>query len=67
MTVIGRLAAPPENVEYAENKSLVKYSLGTSQGKGDKQKTSWFKVASFVEGPQKDFLMSLPKGWVTAS
>jgi hypothetical protein len=56
MTVIGRLGASPE--EHA----LPSGGERTSYGKGEKQKTSWFRVASFVEGAQKEFLMGVPKG-----
>jgi hypothetical protein len=63
MTVIGRLGAAPEEFSVSSgDRTLVKYVIGTSYGKGEKQKTSWFRVASFVEGAQKDFLMSVPKG-----
>jgi hypothetical protein len=62
MTVIGRLATSPEEVTVSGDRSLVRYALGTNYGKGEKQKASWFKIASFVEGPQKEFLLSVPKG-----
>jgi hypothetical protein len=62
MTVVGRLAAAPEEVTVAGDRTLVRYAIGTSYGKGEKQKTSWFRIASFVEGAQKDFLLSVPKG-----
>jgi hypothetical protein len=62
MTVIGRLGTVPEEVTVSGDRSLVRYALATSYGKGEKQKTSWFKIASFVEGAQKEFLLSVPKG-----
>ncbi|KAF2823772.1 ssDNA binding protein-like protein [Ophiobolus disseminans] len=62
MTVVGRLAAAPEEVTVSNDRTLVRYAIGTSYGRGDKQKTSWFRVASFVEGPQKEFLLGVPKG-----
>ncbi|OCK75820.1 hypothetical protein K432DRAFT_361424 [Lepidopterella palustris CBS 459.81] len=62
MSIVGRLAAPPEEVQAGGDRTIVRYALGTSYGTGDNKKTSWFKIASFTEGPQKDFLMSLPKG-----
>ena len=66
MTVIGRLGAAPEEVEVSAEKmgqkSLVRYVVGTSYGKGEYKKTSWFRVASFVEGAQKEYLMGLQKG-----
>lgn len=40
----------------------MRYVVGTSYGKGEDKKTSWFRIASFVQGAQKDFLMNVPKG-----
>ncbi|OCL10946.1 nucleic acid-binding protein [Glonium stellatum] len=62
MSIVGRLAATPEEATIANGRSLVRYALGTSYGKPENRKTSWFKIAAFSEGSQKDFLLSLPKG-----
>lgn len=62
MTIVGRLGVSPEEVTVANDKTLVRYVIGSSFGKGENQKTSWFRVASFVEGKQKDFLLNVPKG-----
>lgn len=62
MTVVGRLGVAPEEVTVSGDRTLVRYVVGTSYGKGEDKKTSWFKVASFVQGAQKDFLMGVPKG-----
>jgi hypothetical protein len=62
MTVIGRLGVAPEEVTVSGDRTLVRYVVGTSYGKGDDKKTSWFRIASFVQGAQKDFLMNVPKG-----
>ncbi|KAL6708125.1 ssDNA-binding protein, mitochondrial [Coniothyrium glycines] len=62
MTVVGRLGVVPEEVTIAGDRTLVRYVVGTNYGKGPDQKTSWFRVASFVQGPQKDYLMNVPKG-----
>ncbi|KAF1915479.1 hypothetical protein BDU57DRAFT_518479 [Ampelomyces quisqualis] len=62
MTVIGRLGTVPEEVSLSGDRTLVRFVLGTNYGKGERQKTSWFRVASFVEGAQREFLMSVPKG-----
>lgn len=62
MTVIGRLGVAPEAVTETGDKTLVRYVVGTNHGKGENQKTSWFRVASFVSGPQKDYLLNVPKG-----
>ena len=62
MTVVGRLGVAPEEVTVSGDRTLVRYVVGTNYGKGEDKKTSWFRVASFVQGAQKDFLMSVPKG-----
>ncbi|KAF2992925.1 hypothetical protein E8E13_000742 [Curvularia kusanoi] len=62
MTVVGRLGVAPEEVTISGDRTLVRYVIGSSFGKGEEKKTSWFRVASFVQGAQKDFLMSVPKG-----
>ncbi|PVI03465.1 hypothetical protein DM02DRAFT_612229 [Periconia macrospinosa] len=62
MTIIGRLAAAPEEVQAGPERTLVRYSLATNHGKAENQKTSWFRIASFATGPQKEFLLNVPKG-----
>jgi hypothetical protein len=44
---------------------VIKYAIGVSTGSKDEngnRGVSWFRVASFSEGAQKDLLLSLPKG-----
>jgi single-stranded DNA-binding protein len=65
MHLIGRLGDQPELTPTSTGREVVKYALGVSQGPRDEngnRGTSWFKVASFTEGPQREFLLSLPKG-----
>ncbi|KAF2205851.1 hypothetical protein GQ43DRAFT_452893 [Delitschia confertaspora ATCC 74209] len=62
MSIVGRLGAVPEEVQTSTDKNLVRFVVGSKSGKGENQKTSWFRIASFVEGGQKEFLMGLPKG-----
>ena len=62
MTVVGRLGTAPEEVTVSGDRTLVRYVIGTNYGKGEKQKVSWFRIASFVEGAQKDYLLNVPKG-----
>lgn len=62
MSIVGRLGLAPEEVTTTNDKTLVRYVIASSFGKGDEKKTSWFRVASFVQGAQKDFLMNVPKG-----
>lgn len=66
MQLIGRLADTPELFPTASGKEIVRYALGVSSGPKDAngdRGVSWFRVASFLEdGPQRDLLLSLPKG-----
>ncbi|QSZ30508.1 hypothetical protein DSL72_000062 [Monilinia vaccinii-corymbosi] len=63
LTLIGRLADKPEVTATSQGQEIMKYAVGTSSGKGENQKTSWFRVVSFMpEGPQRDFISSLEKG-----
>lgn len=62
MSLVGRLGVSPEEVTVSNDKTLVRYVIGTSHGKAEDRKTSWFRVASFVTGAQKDYLMGIPKG-----
>lgn len=65
MQLIGRLADQPELMPTSTGRELIRYSLGVSSTQRDEngnRATSWFKVASFVEGAQRDLLLSLPKG-----
>lgn len=62
MSLVGRLGTVPEEVTISNDRTLVRYVVGTSYGKGEDQKTSWFRVASFVQGGQKDYLLNVPKG-----
>ncbi|KAF2004401.1 ssDNA binding protein-like protein [Amniculicola lignicola CBS 123094] len=62
MSLVGRLGVSPEEVTVSNDRTLVRYVIGTGHGKAEDRKTSWFRVASFVSGPQKDYLMGIPKG-----
>lgn len=62
MNLIGRLGNAPEEVPLQNEKTLVKFVVGTSYGRGDNMKTSWFRAVSFASDKQKDYLMSVPKG-----
>ncbi|KAJ5737610.1 uncharacterized protein N7483_002735 [Penicillium malachiteum] len=62
ITITGRLAADPELVATSTGQDVIKYAVGTSSGPRDNKQTSWFRVASFAEGGQRDYLMSLQKG-----
>lgn len=63
--LIGRLAAPAEATPTSTGREVIKYALGVSHGpknEDGERAVSWFRLASFVEGPQRDLLLSLPKG-----
>jgi len=63
MTIIGRLADTPEVQATSTGQEILKYVVGTNSGPKDNQKTSWFRVVSFLpEGPQRDFISNLEKG-----
>jgi hypothetical protein len=65
MQLIGRLADTPAVNPTSTGRDVIKYAVGVSTGSKDEngnRGVSWFRVASFSEGPQKDLLLSLPKG-----
>ncbi|TGO46144.1 hypothetical protein BCON_0342g00020 [Botryotinia convoluta] len=63
LTLIGRLADKPEITATSQGQEIMKYAVGTSTGRGENQKTSWFRIVSFLpEGPQRDFISNLEKG-----
>ncbi|CAD0099349.1 unnamed protein product [Aureobasidium mustum] len=57
MQIIGRLADQPELTPTSTGREMVRYALGVKSGpkneNGERQ-TSWFRVASFSEGPGRD-------------
>jgi hypothetical protein len=68
MTIVGRLADTPELQATSTGQEILRYAVGTNSGPRDNQKTSWFRVTSFLpEGPQRDFIASLDKGFVLLS
>lgn len=62
LTLVGRLGVDPELIETSKGTQIIRYVIGTSHGPKDNRQTSWFRVASFAEGPQRDYLMGLSKG-----
>ncbi len=65
MQMIGRLADQPEDTPTSTGTALTKFALGVSTGRKDEngnRGVSWFKVASFADGGQRELLLSLPKG-----
>jgi single-stranded DNA-binding protein len=64
ISIIGNLADTPEVVPTSTGRELVRYAVASNSGPRDNRQVSWFRVTSFSEGPQKDYLLSLPKGYV---
>ncbi|KAH8176219.1 single-strand binding protein family protein [Sarocladium implicatum] len=62
ISIIGNLADTPEVVPTSTGRELVRYAVASNSGPRDNRQVSWFRVTSFSEGPQKDYLLSLPKG-----
>ncbi|TFB06099.1 hypothetical protein CCMA1212_002033 [Trichoderma ghanense] len=63
ITIIGNLADTPEaQTSSSSDKEYVRYSVASNSGSKENRQTSWFRVTSFVDGPRKDFMLSLPKG-----
>lgn len=67
ITIVGNLADAPEaQVSGNEQnpKEYVRYAVASNSGSKDNRTTSWFRVTGFVDGPRRDFLLGLPKGYV---
>ncbi|KAH9906160.1 hypothetical protein F4778DRAFT_724837 [Xylariomycetidae sp. FL2044] len=65
MTIVGNLAATPEVKATSTGHEVIEYAVASNSGPKDNRQTSWFRVASFVEeGPRRDYMTSLPKGYV---
>src|SRR5512140_1632026 len=65
ITIVGHLAGPPELKPTSTGNELLRYSVASNHGPADNRQTSWFNITSFEgEGPRRDYLLSLPKGFV---
>ena len=63
MTIIGRLADQPELQATSTGTEILRYAVGTSSGPKDNQKTSWFRVTSFLpEAPREILLQAWRRG-----
>jgi hypothetical protein len=67
INILGNLGDTPELRTSASGLEYLRYSVASNTGSRDNRQTSWFSVAAFVDGPRKDFIMSLPKGLVFLS
>lgn len=64
ITIVGNLADAPEAQVSGNDKEYVRYAVASNSGSKDNRTTSWFRVTGFVEGPRRDFLLGLAKGYV---
>ncbi|KAG5985025.1 hypothetical protein E4U55_001961 [Claviceps digitariae] len=62
MTIVGNLADTPEVQATSTGREIIKYAVASNSGPKDNRQTSWFRVASFAEGPRRDYLLGLTKG-----
>ncbi|KAI5309423.1 hypothetical protein KEM55_003261 [Ascosphaera atra] len=60
--LIGNLGSEPELHATSSGREVVRYTVAVQNGTRDNKKTSWFKVSSFAEGGQKEYLLGLSKG-----
>jgi len=65
LSLTGRLGRQPEILASQTGRELVVFHVASSNNSRDREAPpSWFRVLSFAEGPRKDFMLSLPKGYV---
>ncbi|PHH83243.1 hypothetical protein CDD82_2854 [Ophiocordyceps australis] len=62
ISIVGNLADTPESVPTTNGREMIKYAVASNHGPNDNRQTSWFRVAAFVAGPRRDYLLGLPKG-----
>ncbi|KAG9258021.1 uncharacterized protein F5Z01DRAFT_314403 [Emericellopsis atlantica] len=62
ISIIGNLADTPELQETSSGREIIRYAVASNSGSKNNRQTSWFRVASFAEGPSRDYLLALPKG-----
>jgi len=63
--LIGRLGEAPEVQPTSTGGEYIRYNIATNSGTKENRQTSWWRVVCFLkDGPQRDFITSLPKGSV---
>lgn len=65
MQILGRLADAPQMAPTSTGREITKFVVGVSSGPRDEQgnrAVSWYRVASFAEGPQREILLGMEKG-----
>lgn len=65
MTIVGHLGYVPELHATSTGRDVIKYRIASNSGNVENRRTSWFTVNAFeTEGPRRDFLLGLEKGYV---
>ncbi|KAK0389288.1 hypothetical protein NLU13_2863 [Sarocladium strictum] len=62
ISIVGNLGDTPELIATSSGRELIRYAVASNSGPRDNRQTSWFRITSFAEGAQRDYLLSLPKG-----
>lgn len=61
MTLIGRLVRPAEVVP-TNSGEVLKFVVVTQHGRKPDGPVSFWEVASFEQGPRRDYLLNMPQG-----
>ena len=64
ISIVGHLGETPELHQAANGREVVRYVVASNKGKGENKTTSWWRISAFPEGGSRDYLLSLPKGYV---
>ncbi|KEY71882.1 hypothetical protein S7711_06023 [Stachybotrys chartarum IBT 7711] len=62
ISIIGNLADTPELQATSSGREVLRYAVASNSGPRSNRQTSWFRVTSFAEGPQRDYMLGIPKG-----
>ncbi|MCJ1340782.1 ssDNA-binding protein, mitochondrial [Bachmanniomyces sp. S44760] len=62
LTLVGRVAAPPELQPTSTGQDIVKYAIGTGHGPPENRQTSWWNITSFAPEGQRERILGLDKG-----
>ncbi|KAI5283951.1 hypothetical protein KEM54_001701 [Ascosphaera aggregata] len=60
--LIGNLGSDPELVATSTGREIIRYTLAVQASRSDPSKVSWFRISSFAEGSQREFLLGMTKG-----
>ncbi|KAI5286640.1 ssDNA-binding protein, mitochondrial [Ascosphaera acerosa] len=62
--LVGNLGSAPQLSATAAGRESVRYTLAVRASQNDPTKVHWFRVTSFAEGAQKEYMLNVPKGCV---